>query len=132
MNAKDSPNPTVAEFIATTFYPHKRRSWKDSTKSTTEQRINTHLVGDLGDKPISELRREAMATYLDEKAASGRSHSIVAHLRWDLKAILDLAVADGIVPTNQAIALTVPKVNKVVSKVTATPQQGMQVSPPSI
>jgi integrase len=38
-----------------------------------------------------------------------------------------LAVADSLVPTNQAIVLTVPKVRGVVSKRTATPQQVAQV-----
>lgn len=127
VNTKDIADPTLAEFIASAYFPHKRRTWKGSTKGTTEQRINTHLVGDLGGKHITELRRELMAQYLEEKAKLGKSHSVIAHLRWDLKAILDLAVADGIVLTNQAIALAVPKVLNVVSKVTATPQQGMRV-----
>jgi integrase len=127
VNSKDFPDPTLAEFIASAYFPHKRRNWKESTQGTPEQRINTHLVRDLEDKFISELRRELMAMYLEDKAKTGKSHSLVAHLRWDLKAVIDLAVADGIVLTNQAIALTVPKVKKAVSKATDTPLQAMRV-----
>jgi integrase len=46
----------------------------------------------------------------------------VAHLRWDLKAILDLAVADGIVATNQAQELYIPRILKTVNKRAATPK----------
>jgi len=111
VNAKESPDPTLAEFIASAYLPAKRRERKESTRGTNEQRINTHLKRELGEKRISELRRELMAAFLESKAKAGHSYSLVAHLRWDLKAILDLAAADSLVPTNQAIVLTVPNVS---------------------
>jgi integrase len=125
VNARDERDPTLAEFLAAEYLPFKRRAWKSSTASTTEQRLRTHLQEDLGKLKISELRRGMMAEYLEGKAARGLSHSLVAHLRWDFKAVLDLAVADGIVKTNQAKDLFVPKVKGVVSTKTATPQQVM-------
>ena len=117
------PNiPTVAEYVNGVFLPFKRRAWKESTRDTTEQRLRTHLIADLGNRMVSDLKRDNMAEWLDEKAKKIVSKSLVAHLRWDLKAILDLAVADGIVPTNQAQELYIPRILKTVNKRAATPK----------
>src|SRR5262249_53170616 len=42
-------------------------------------------------------------------AACGLSFSVVDHLRWDLRAILRLAVQDGYIPSNPAELLFVPQ-----------------------
>src|SRR5439155_10303764 len=50
-----------------------------------------------------------MQNLLDRKAAAGLSFSVVGHLRWDLKQIFELAVAEGLVQKNPASLLFVPK-----------------------
>ena len=46
---------------------------------------------------------------LDEKAASGLSYSVVAHLRWDLRQILRMAVSEGHILRNPADLLFIPR-----------------------
>src|SRR5258708_8162370 len=46
---------------------------------------------------------------LEEKAAVGLSYSVVAHLRWDLRQIFRMAVAEGYLPRNPAELLFVPR-----------------------
>jgi integrase len=122
-------DPTVASFVNGVYLPFCRQTWKESTRFTTEQRLRTHVVGDLGDKRISELRRETMQQWLGRKASElnprtnrPNSYSLVAHLRWDLKHILDLATSDEIVRTNQAADLAIPRVLTVVNKRHAGPK----------
>ena len=46
---------------------------------------------------------------LDEKAKSGLSFSVVAHMRWDLRQILRMAVAEGFIMRSPAELLFVPR-----------------------
>ena len=57
---------------------------------------------------LSVFRRDGLQDFLDEKAKS-LSFSVVNHLRWDLKAIFDMAVAEGVVQRNPATLLFTPK-----------------------
>jgi hypothetical protein len=111
-------DPPLKAFVDGVYLPFGRETWKASTAFTTEQRIRTHVVGDLGSKRISELRRQILQEWLTAKARTNNprterpaSHSLIAHLRWDIKHILDLAVRDELVRTNQAPDLTVPRVS---------------------
>jgi len=88
-------DPLVSDFVNGVYLAFCRENWKESTRSTTEQRLATHVLADLGTRRISELRRDLMQAWLKLKALepnshTGRanSHSLVAHLRWDLKPIL--------------------------------------------
>jgi integrase len=55
-----------------------------------------------------EFRRDELQTFLDEKAAKQLSFSIVDHLRWDLKQIFDMAVAEDLIRRNPAALLFTP------------------------
>jgi integrase len=71
----------------------------------------------------SELRsvgRAALQDLLDKKAADGRSFSVVAHLRFDLRHIFRVAVADGYIERNPAELLFTPQTaNRAVRPVAA-------------
>lgn len=123
-------DPMVSDFVNGVYLPFCRETWKDSTRETTEQRLRTHMVGELGEKRIAEMRREMMQQWLKRKASDinprtnrPNSHSLVAHLRWDLKHILDLAVRDEICRTNQAEDLAIPRVLTIVNKRHAGPKE---------
>ena len=63
-----APNdPTLREYVNGVYLPFCREKWKSSTKQTSEQRLRTHLLADLGDISISRLRRDGMTAYLKEK-----------------------------------------------------------------
>ena len=94
-------------FVETVYLPFYQRKWKGSTYDGNRWRIRFHLVSVLGDRPLTHVQREELQDLLDQKVAAGASHSVVAHLRWDLKQIFDLAVAEGYAVRNPALMLHV-------------------------
>ncbi len=64
-------------------------------------------VSETGSCP--SFRRDELQDLLDEKAKAGLSFSVVDHLRWDMKQIFDMAVAEGHVERNPALLLFTPK-----------------------
>lgn len=101
------PRYTLREYVAAKYLPFCQRKWKESTAGTTKQRIEHNLVKDLGDRELGALGREQLQDFL-EKKAGGLSSSVVSHLRWDLRAIFQLAVEDGVVDRNPATSLVTP------------------------
>ncbi len=71
-------------------------------------RINVHLVRRFEERELASFQRDELQDFLDEKAR-GLSFSVVDHLRWDLKQIFDMAVAEGLVVRNPALILFTPK-----------------------
>lgn len=97
-------------FVENVYFPYYRRKWKDSTRENNESRIRSHLVKFFAFRDLSKFRRDDLQEYLDVKAKWEKlSFSMVAHLRWDLKQIFDLAVSEGIVERNPALLLFVPR-----------------------
>jgi integrase len=72
-------------------------------------RISVHLVASFGDRELSSLKRDELQDFLDAKAGAGLSFSVVDHLRWDVKQVFDMAVADGHVVRNPALQLFTPR-----------------------
>ncbi len=100
---------TFGEFVAEVYFPYYSRKWKASTRVNNMNRVSIHLVDGLGALELSAFRRDELQDVLDEKTRSGLSFSTVDHLRWDLKQILDMAVAEGLVVRNPALLLFTPK-----------------------
>jgi len=103
----EKPRYTLREFIAEKYLPFCQRKWKESTAGTTKQRIEHNLVKDLGDSELGSLNRERLQDFLEIKAVR-LSSSVVSHLKWDLRAIFQLAVGDGVVDRNPATSLVTP------------------------
>jgi len=97
------------DFVTGVFLPFHKRKWKPSTAATNQERINYHLVMEIGGQTLGGVTRDDLQTLLEQKASAGRSHSLVDHLRWDLKQIFDLAWAEGLVSRNPAAALFTPR-----------------------
>jgi len=118
--------------IVFTWY---ERKWKPSTAMTTKDRVEHHLLKNLGNKPLSWFTRYNLQDFLDTTAASYRtplrskkrkaadqqsadaakqeeniplSTSTVAHLRWDLRQIFRMAVNDGLLQRSPAELLHAP------------------------
>jgi integrase len=94
----------LGEFLVGTYLPFKRRRWKLSTAVTTEDRIRRHILSEIGDHPIDKLDRNALQELLDRKAESLGS-SVIDHLRFDLRALFEMAVEDGFINRNPARSL---------------------------
>src|SRR5262249_22702969 len=73
---------TFGDFTHNVYLPFCRRKWKTSTASTSEQRIKFHLVSEFGSIKFRNMLRDPLQDFLDRKAQSGLSLSVVDHLRW--------------------------------------------------
>jgi integrase len=102
------PVYTFEQFVRDVYLPFCRRSWKESTATTSEQIINFHLVSAFGRQILHAIRREELQDFLDMKARD-LSSSVVAHLRWFLSGIFKLALSDGVVLNNPAAELKIPR-----------------------
>jgi integrase len=111
-----TPGPTrpttVKEFLDQVYLPFYRGKWKESTAGTSENRIQHHIVKDLGGRRLDDLSLVPLQKFLDAKADVGLSHSVVDHLRWDLSSMLEMAVSEKVIPVNPATALYTPKAAK--------------------
>jgi integrase len=103
--------PLLREFLNEVYLPFYRGKWKESTRGTTENRIQHHILRDLGGNRMDSFTPVPLQQYLDGKAAIGLSRSMVKHLRWDLQSIFRLAVAERLMPTNPAVALYCPQMS---------------------
>jgi integrase/very-short-patch-repair endonuclease len=106
--ATPDPNITFGDFLEGIALPFYRSKWKISTASTTEGRIRHHLLREFKEKKFQNLTVKTLQAFLNGKAAT-RSKSIVAHLRWDLRAIFRLGVAEGYIERDPTHALFTPK-----------------------
>jgi integrase len=98
-----------AEFVEQIYFPYYSRKWKDSTRENNINRITVHLVSAFKDRELQSFRRDEFQDLLDLKVNAPLSFSVVDHLRWDLKQIFDMAVAEGHVERNPALLLFTPK-----------------------
>src|ERR1700722_18051725 len=96
------------EFVEQIYFPYYSRKWKHSTRENNVNRIRVHLTSAFEDREVASFRRDELQGLLDSKAAR-LSFSVVDHLRWDLKQIFDMAVAEGMVVRNPALLLFTPK-----------------------
>jgi integrase len=117
------PPPTVRQFLVETYLPFYRGKWKGSTRETTEQRLNQHVLGDLGALALESLSLAQLQAFLQSKADANLSKSIVDHLRFDLRAIFRMALAAGIIAGDPTPALYSPRVVKLKNDATMSRAQ---------
>jgi len=101
------PQITFGQFLEAGALPFLRSKWKRSTASTTEARMNYHLA-EFRDTKLRAISLKLLQAFLHRKA-EGLSRSSVAHLRWDLRAVFKLALAEGFIDRDPTAALYTPK-----------------------
>jgi integrase len=99
---------TFGRFVKEVYIPFFSRKWKQSTKAKNLNRVEVHLLREFKDCELSIFRRDGLQDFLDQKSKS-LSYSTVNHLRWDLKQIFDMAVAEGVAQRNPATLLFTPR-----------------------
>ena len=115
VNGSDEPEEgkirpvLLREFIDQVFLPFQRGKWKKSTQGTSENRIKHHIVKGLGDTALKDFSLTSLQAFLESKADAELSFSVVDHLRWDLSAIFEMAVAEKMITSNPATRLYTPK-----------------------
>lgn len=97
------------DFVEQVYFPYYSRKWKNSTRDNNVNRVSVHLVAAFRDRELSSFKRGELQDVLDAKVKSGLSFSVVDHLRWDMKQVFDMAVAEGHVSRNPALLLFTPK-----------------------
>ncbi len=111
-NAKRQTNRIwcFGEFVEQVYFRYYSRKWKESTRENNVNRVSVHLVAAFRDRELPSFRRDELQDLLDRKAKDdGLSFSVVDHLRWDMKQVFDMAVAEGQVLRNPALLLFTPK-----------------------
>lgn len=101
------PNITFGAFLDGVALPFYRSKWKRSTALTTESRMSHHLA-EFRDTPLQVMTPNALQAFLRRKA-NELSRSVVTHLRWDLRSVFKLAVAEGYAQRDPTAALYTPK-----------------------
>jgi len=100
---------TLIRFVEDDYLTAKARVWKQSTRDTTEQIVRDHILHHFASRALPSLSRKELQAHLDHMAATGLSRSVVDHVRWQLVAIFDMALSDGLVTVNPATALVTPR-----------------------
>lgn len=101
------PNITFGAFLDGVALPFYRSKWKRSTALTTEGRMNHHLA-EFRDTTLEAMTPKTLQAFLSRRA-NELSRSVVTHLRWDLRSVFKLAVAEGYAQRDPTAALYTPK-----------------------
>jgi integrase len=101
------PNIYFGEFLDGVALPFYRSKWKRSTALTTESRMTYHLA-EFRETKLQAISPKTLQAFLSRKAED-LSRSVVAHLRWDLRAVFKLALAEGYTQRDPTAALYTPK-----------------------
>jgi hypothetical protein len=120
VSAVDTSAVTVRQFVENEYLTVKTRVWKASTRQTTEQIIEAHILRDIGARAIAAVTRKELQALLDRKAEAALSASVVGHVRWQLVAIFGMARADGLTTVNPAEELVTPKCKDAGEKLTGS------------
>lgn len=111
INAKaaTAPDPAImfGDYLNNVALPFMRTKWKRSTALTTENRI-THHLEEFSETRLEAMTLKALQAFLGRKAED-LSRSMVAHLRWDLRAVFKLALAEGYIQRDPTAALFTPR-----------------------
>jgi hypothetical protein len=75
LNEKQDANRmwSFREFVDEVYIPFYCRKWKASTKITNMNRVQVHLVSELGTQVLSEIKRDDLQKILDQKGRPFRS-----------------------------------------------------------
>jgi integrase len=100
---------TLTQFLENEYLDVKTRKWKASTRGTTEQIIEDHILAPIGGWQLHTITRKTLQTLLDNLAANGKSRSVVDHVRWQLRAIFEMALGDGVIDVDPTSGLQTPR-----------------------
>ncbi len=86
------------------------QTFGESTRETTESRLNTQILPVLGDRELRAIKPSVVQAFIRGMQAAGRAPGYIAVTRGILSSILNAAVDDGALPKNpsRASSVTVP------------------------
>jgi integrase len=107
----DTNTALFGAFVEGPYFDFYSRKWKASTAENNKQRIRTHLVEVFRERELASFKRDEMQDLLDRKGPK-LSFSVVDHLRWDMRQIFSMAIAEGHIRLNPASMLFTPSTAK--------------------
>jgi len=75
VEAATAVSAPLRRYVEDEYLTLKSRIWKDSTRGTTDHIIETHILRELGHRPLSLITRKELQAHLDTKAAAQLSQS---------------------------------------------------------
>jgi integrase len=100
-------NPTVRQFLVEMYLPHAEGRLRRRTAADYRSKIETHILGPLGDLRLGELTPYVLDRWIDEVKGSDRTR---LHAYRVLNTALNLAVRWRLIEHNPLNAVEVPKV----------------------
>jgi hypothetical protein len=101
--------PKLREFIERQHLLFSRTKWEAFYRWHLRRRIRHHVINDIGDRTVRDFTLTSLQSLLEGKADVDLSFSVVDHLRWDLSAIFEMAIAEKVIETSPATRLYTPK-----------------------
>ncbi len=101
-----SPAPfnarTIFAELAREYIDLNKPNWGENTSRTSENLIETHLIGRLGARPVRELVDAELQRFINGYVEQHSSASLLSKLIMYLRAILDMAVDRKLIERNPA------------------------------
>ncbi len=120
VKAAKSSSCSLRHFVENEYLDVKTRMWKASTRATTEQLIEDHILVLFGDRLLHTLGRKELQKHLEQLAAEDKSESVVKHVRWQLSAIFRMAAGDGLISIDPTSGLVNPRCKAAGKKLAMT------------
>lgn len=110
----EKPSQTVADFLRFVFLPVKKASgtWRAMTAATAERLVERQIIPYLGDFTFGQLQPAHLREYLQGRAKAGLGKQQLQHLRSFLRAVIQMAVAEGNLDRDISLGLSAPKALK--------------------
>jgi integrase len=93
------------------------QTFGESTRETTESRLNTQILPVLGDRELRALKPSVIQAFIRGMQSAGRAPSYIENVVNILSTILNAAVDDGAIPKNPCKAASVSVPSGVTRKV---------------
>jgi len=103
-------NPTLSE-LWKRYTLHKSGAWSRATATTLQSLFKKSVLSALGNGQLADITVGPLQAILNRMAAEGRSLSSLQKARTHMKAMLEFAVDERLIPSNPARGkkLTIPK-----------------------
>lgn len=105
----DSSKITLSEWLKIWLWTYKRNQIKISTFESYETIIRVHIVPQIGNLKLKDIRPEHLKQLYNQKKEEGLSTSKIKHIHTILHSALKQAVKSGLLPRNVSEAVTLPK-----------------------
>ncbi len=114
IKAAEKRQPAVSDmtfgwFVREKFLPLRSAGWRQSTRATNLNNLETHILPALGETPLAEVDKFKCQIFLNTLAGKDYSFSVVDHCRIMISAILEEAVDADLIQKNPARRLVNPE-----------------------